>query len=300
MYNLDFNKIHQFLFPSEIDGESGLPKPQAGAVPILNTENPRSGIHICRETIFTRGSLAFICYARNRFKDARAEAPSGVKLCLKVTGCLRKGVGSYGSPMNPEESISFECTGGDAIGLWNVLTGRQTSYQIRTKLPGEEEKELNAKYQPEGSSSFFISLIQGRLSIAVPFSEGEALQFKAVIAALHRILFPHLSPEALVLMLNKTQPPTIRAPVSEPATPSNQIADEGELILRHAGEPEMGMGLRKAIYAIGLQKWNKNRKDVAQYIQKEAGGDTAQKIVDAANQGDFSWFDRVMKKLDNS
>lgn len=298
MYSLDFPKIHSYLFPTKYDQVSGLPISGRPDVPYLNPDHPRSGLHICRETIFTSGSLAFICYAKNLFDQPGDEKPSGVKLCLKLTSCTRKGRGRYGSPKNPSESVSVECTEDDSVGIWRVLRGIQSSYEIHLPLPGQQVKDVLFKHQPASDSPFYAKVAQGQTMVSVSFSDAHAIAFQAVIVALFRIRYTHLSADTVIALLDGVA----KKPASMPTNADVLEPQEKTLErpLRNEGEEDMSDGLRKTVYAICLQRWPAKRKDVAQYIQKNAGATTAQQIVDAANQGDFKWLEHIADILDRN
>lgn len=308
MFSLDFEKIHHYLFPRDYDEHTGLPMAGQGkpAVPILNPESPRSGIHICRETIFTSGSLAFICYAKNLFPFAdqpHPPKPTGVKVCLKLTAGVRKGRGSYGSPSVQGETISFECTASDMVGIWRVLRGLIPSYSIYLPLPGQQPKSFDVKYQPQASDSFYAEVREGTTTIRIPFDEGPAFSLQAVIVAVVRTLYPHLDGSGAIHMLDCRPPQGSGREASQIDTDAdkNDEAASGDAFepdLRAEGDEDIGPGLRKAVYAICLKTWPAQRKDVAQYVQKHAGRRAAQRIVDAANRGEFEELDNLAAYLD--
>lgn len=307
MFDIDFGKIHRYLVGRRVDPVTGLPQKQGETrdIPILNEEHPRSGIHICRETIFTSGSLAFICYARNVF-EAHSDRVMGVKLCLKITAGVKKGRGDYGSARVQGETLSFECTPDDVVGIWRVLRGLLAEYSIYLPLAGEIPKSLVFKYQKHASSVHYASAEQGALKVGVSFQEGSSISFQSVIIALMRIHYPHLDSVAVTNLLDGHQMPTLSELGTEPhpseketmAGPAEQTS--GLPVLRHEGEEDLKPGLRKAVYAICMQSWPSGRKDVAQYIQRHAGQRTAQRIVDEANGGDFSSLNDIAAHLDRS
>lgn len=305
MFDLDFQKIHRYLFPVELDEVSGLPRSGNGRprIPILNSDNPRSGIHICRETIFTSGSLALICYARNTIDQGH---PNGVKLCLKLTAGIKKGRGSYGSTRVQGETISFECDLHDALNIWRVLRGQQNHYSRYLPLPGAVPKSFSIKYQEGASDPFYAQFEESGVSIRVPFNEGASLSFQAVIVALARVLYPHLDSSGVIQLLDDVSPQSHqvshyqRDQLTEGETSTPASGNTEELVLWEEGDEEITPGLRKTIYAICLQTWPTGRKDVAQYIQRHASRRIAQRIVDAANSGDFSMLDTVARQVDQS
>lgn len=307
MFDLQFEKIHRYLFPRRYDEETGLPMAGQGApeYPRLNPDHPRSGIHICRETIFTSGSLAFICYAKNVFSNDDVHSkPVGVKVCLKMTAGVRKGRGSYGSTRVPGETISFECYLNDMVGIWRVLRGQLPSYSIYLPLPGTSPKSFSIKNQPAGSDWCYAEFQESRTSIRVPFDEGAALSFQSVIVAVARTLYPHLDSFAAVAMLDRVdQQPVVKLETGSEEgsdSPSSDSVSTFEPDLKAEGDEEMASGLRKAIYAVCLQTWPKQRKDVAQFIQRHAGQRVGQRILDAANRGDFTELDDLADYLDRS
>lgn len=303
MFGLDFDKLHNHLFPRSYDDVTGMPLGGKGvpAVPLVNPKAPRSGVHLCRETIFTAGSLAFICYVKNLF-SANSDEPTGVKVCLKLTAGIKKGRGSYGSPRTSGETVSLECALQDMVGIWRVLRAREASYSIILPLPGSTLKTFEIKSQPSASDPFFAMVSEGGVSIRVPFNEGAAFAFQSVIVAVTRVLYPHLDAFAAVSLLDGghvASAPVLSGEVSS-SSDVESPSDTLEPVLSVAGDEELRPGLRKAIYAICLQTWPAKRKDVAQYIQKNATQQPAQRIVDAANSGDFSELDRIAEYLNRA
>lgn len=302
MFDLQFEKIHSYLFPRSYDELTGLPKPGQGVpdYPILNSANPRAGIHIARETIFTSGSLAFICYAKNLLSAVDPTKAEGVKVCLKITAGIRKGRGSYGSPKVRGETVSFECTLQDMVGIWRVLRGVAKHYSLYLPLPGQQPKSFDLTHQPNASDCYFAEISEGSTAIRVPFDEGAAFAFQAVIVAVSRILYPHLD-DALVLSMLDGVREVPAAPTHSTDLPDEAASESSGYApdLRSEGDDDIRPGIRKAIYAICLQSWPAKRKDVAQYIQRNAGQRSAQRIVDAANSGDFTELDQLAEWLDS-
>lgn len=166
MFGLDFHKIHNHLFPRQYHEVTGMPVNGQGvpSCPMVNPDFPRSGVHLCRETIFTSGSLAFICYAKNLFSNG-GETPTGVKVCLKITAGIKKGRGSYGSTRVFGETVSFECALQDLVGIWRVLRGRAPGYYLYLPLPGATPKTLDVKYQPDARDPYYLGVSEDRKSV---------------------------------------------------------------------------------------------------------------------------------------
>lgn len=299
MFGLDFQKLHNHLFPRRYSEVTGMPVNGQGApdYPVVNPESPRSGVHLCRETIFTSGSLAFICYAKNMFSNG-GETPTGVKVCLKITAGIKKGRGSYGSTRVFGETISFECALQDLVGIWRVLRGRVPRYSLWLPLPGATPKALDVKCQPEASDPYYLAVSEGDLSISVPFNEGAAVTFQAVMLAVVRVLYPHLEMHAAISLLDGALSFPAKGEVRSMASNVDLGTDEFEPDLRDEGDEDVPPGLRKTIYAVCLNRWPAKRKDVAQYIQRNATKRPAQRIVDSANSGDFTELDKIAGYLD--
>lgn len=303
MFNLQFDKIHAFLFPRAYDEHTGLPLSGQGrpTYPLLNESSPRSGIHICRETVFTSGSLALICYAKNQFAASEDQKPIGVKVCLKITAGIKKKPGSYGSVSMPGETVSFECRHSDMVGIWRVLRGFQSGYSIYLPLPGQSPKSFDLKFQPGASDCYYAEAHESNTSVRVPFDEGAAFGFQAVIVAVTRVLYPHLDSAGAVLLLDECSVASTQTDQRIQVRNEKASTDPTfEPDLRAEGDEDIRPGIRKAIYAICMQTWPAQRKDVAQYIQKNAGQRVAQRIVDAANGGDFSELDSIAEYLDRN
>lgn len=299
MFSLDFQKLHRHLFPRHYHEVTGMPVNGQGVpeCPIVNPDSPRSGVHICRETIFTSGSLAFICYAKNLF-SAGGETPTGVKVCLKITAGIKKGRGSYGSTRVFGETVSFECTLQDLVGIWRVLRGRAPGYSLYLPLPGATPKAMEVKYQPDARDPFHLAVSEGALSVNVPFNEGAAVSFQAVMLAVVRVLYPHLDGVASATLLDGVEVSSVAAEDSSAGSNADLGSDGLNLDLRCKDDEDLSPGLRKTIYAVCLNRWPSKRKDVAQYIQRHATKRPAQRIVDSANGGDFTELNRIAEYLD--
>lgn len=297
MYSLDFVRIHRYLFGQQdkIDSETGLPLSGVPNYPLLDKSGYRQGIHICRHQVFSSGSLAFICYGRNTFNAQ--DQLSGVKICLKLLAGLKNSRNSYASPNDPEKTIAMEFDLDDIRGIYSVLKGAIPEFYVRTVRRGETAKEATFVYQPDNQYPWYVEMKDGPLKIMVTLTAGDAFEAIMVLLAIVKIHYPSISDEALLESLllpvstnTQAKQPTVPVTDIEPPQPARMP------VLRGVGEAEADARQKKAIFAIGRQKWGGSIEAV-QYIQKHVGNETAQALIAAGNAGDFTIFEQVEKGL---
>jgi len=298
MYSLNFVRIHRYLFGlnDKVDPKTGLPITGVPDYPLLDKDGHRQGIHLCRHQVFSSGSLAFICYARNTFNAQ--DQLTGVKVCLKLLAGKKNGRNKYASPHNPEETIAMEFDLDDLRGIYSVLKGRIPEYYVRTVRRGETAKEAIFSYQPESQYPWFIEMKDSALKIKVTLTAGDVFEATMVILATLKVHYPVVADEALLgaLLLPESENTHLKQPIA-PLT-VNEPGQARMPILKGSSESEADMRQKKAIYAIGRQKWG-GAIEAVQYIQKHVGFETAQALISAGNSGDFTIFDQVARGLSN-
>jgi hypothetical protein len=261
---------------------------------ILNMENQRSGIHLLHHQIFNTNGLAVILYCRNSF-DQKSNALKGTVSCLKFIGTKSLPAGGYASAKNENDKhnrISLEVGLGDVVDLYQVLCGSSTSFKYDVIKSNTPKKTLRLRVTSNG---FFISMTSNPLHLDINISAADCLAIQAISIALYKIKYPFISDVVIHEMLAGRKKFEHDSSIDAIQKTDEPLQDNDDIF--GFNEKPISEMQKKALWAIGKNKWPTRCEATVQTMQKKIGTLAADKIVKAANKGDFTLFDEAKRRI---
>lgn len=274
-----------------------------GSTEFLNPEAKGNAIHIATEQVFSNAGLGIAIAAKDLIQDTQLK---GVSCYLKLTFSHRSG-GTYLLHKDPRR-VTLQLNSGDARQLYTWLVGGTDVFDAEIGSPQYGLKRLSGR--AEHASDDLLLIAENRIHesneqarIPVSLNLEAQLKLQAYCIAFIRLLYPSLNDQAAAELLTlrsvsarrfglHSQPRAVavEAPMAPPAAdPPPKPAPERS--------PEV---VRKAIFAIGKQKWPAQRIDVIKYIQENVDISGMQILIDQANAGDFRRWDGLADMLDGA
>lgn len=291
---IDFEKTHRsYLVGSMIDNVWQF-KP-------TNERDPRSGFFPATQQIFSNAALQVALHIFNSINE-RGQ-------CVGVSHCLylnftRKIDGVY-KLNNDTGRVTFHLDLGVASDLYGFVTGAVDDFSHRVIRSGRPPKCIQgSSIWREGARVAVLRGEDGRkeaASIEVDLDRAAQIAVAAFCIAYARLLYPSLGEAAVMAILSP--PPKTRA-CAEKSAPRDQPAGETSIASQQA-EPVQAQEnpattlalrrLRKAIWAIGNQKWPGMTLKALQAIHALNDPDHLQALIDQGNAGDFAAWNKYVR-----
>lgn len=300
VHMLDLQKLHNYFYPrsnSSIeeyeDLYSAFYRKDKPSVPLLNKSNPHGGVHLIEHATFNTASLLSILYARNTFKQ-NSDRPNGFKLCLKlIFGSMNNG--NYSSLLpgdNNQSRGAIELDFKLSAQLYYYLT--ECQHREDEKIIVSSGKKLFVfKNKLNNEFIYIIKYFSEAGSFTIGIDAESLFQIKYIILSLYNIKYLHLSFSDIHMMLSSGY--SSRHILNDLETHDNELNSTdasdplGEEDSIRASEEQ-----RKAIYAIGINKWPRKDQKTIQYIQQRISLNAADKMIkNANNMGAFDLFEYV-------
>ncbi|HEJ4408091.1 TPA: hypothetical protein SL557_000375 [Pseudomonas aeruginosa] len=290
---IDFEKTHRsYLVGSMVDNVWQF-KP-------TNEHEPRTGFFPASHQIFSNSALQVALHLYNNINE-RGQ-------CVGVSHCLylnftRKIDGVYKLNNDPGR-VAFRLDLGVASDLYGFVTGAADDFIYRVVRTGRPPKSIQgSSIWRDGTRIAVLRGEDGRkeaASIEVDLDRAAQIAIAAFCIAYARLLYPSLGEAAVTAFMSP--PPKTRACAEksvsadllagETASASKQV--ESAQSLDDAATTQTLRRLRKAIWAIGNQKWPGMTLKALQAIQAVNDPDRLQTLVDQGNAGDFAaWNEYV-------
>lgn len=169
--------------------------PRTPKIELVNSHEPRAGIHLKTFTAFKGNGLQVIAYKRNTW---RGDELTGLKTCMKVLAAPRKeGRSNEYESWSSDRCISMELKM-EAMGhILAVLTGQRPEALAEIKRPGATPKSLTLRVQQQREAPFNLMLTEGGKTIGFALSKVDAFEIVLIGAVVLKDLHPEL-PEQMV------------------------------------------------------------------------------------------------------
>lgn len=164
-------------------------------VELVNSQEPRAGIHLKTFTAFKGNGLQVIAYKRNTW---RGDELTGLKTCMKVVAAPRKeGRSNEYESWSSDRCISMELKM-EAMGhILAVLTSQRQEAVAEIKRPGATPKSLTLRAQQQREAPFNLMLTEGGKTLGFALGKMDAFEIVMIGAVVLKDLHPEL-PEQVV------------------------------------------------------------------------------------------------------
>lgn len=269
-----------------------------------NATEPRKGIYLSSHQVFSNQALQIALSLYNSTDEAGQ--------CVGVSHCLfllftRKQDGRYLLSSDPNR-LGFHLDIGVAGELYSLAVGQTSSMSYRAVRAGKAPKSISgsAIYR-DGSRVIVLRADSARaghpISIEIEMDRAASIALAAYCIGYGRFLYPSFSDVAVQSLLS-TPTPNFRA-CAENFTPSPVSGDEPSVPLAQPGTSSWNQNgaafaksdiakLRKAVWAIGNQKWPKMELSALQAIQRLDDASVLQSLIDSGNDGNFKAWDSYL------
>ncbi|MGP0171087.1 hypothetical protein ACSVIJ_04315 [Pseudomonas sp. NCHU5208] len=263
------------------------------AYELANPENPAAGTYLSHHQVFSNAAVGFGIYLRNYELDAECAFAGKVQAGLKLL-FSRKQNGRYTLHNDPGRiSLTLDIDG--TLALYRWLSGDVPSLSYELARSGADYRTLSG-YQADRAFALIIRASsssadsRAACSIDVGLSEADILHLQLHCIGLLKLSYPTLPDEILMAHMRA------RTGIRSVRSPSEESSGSEE---RRCEEPSLNRteeGCSKAIYAIGMQKWARRHLPTIEFLQSQ-GIDRMDQLIQDANQGDFSEWERVFAAL---
>ncbi len=270
------------------------------AYDLVNPANPAAGTYLSHHQVFSNAAVGFGIYLRNYEIDAESALAGKVQAGLKLL-FSRKQNGRYTLHSDPG-SISLTLDLDGALALYRWLCGDAPSLTYELARTGTEYRTLSG-YQADRAFVLVMRATRSAgesrtgSSIDVGLGEADILHLQLYCIALLKLSYPTLPDE------------TLRAHMRARA---GAFRDTSTADSFSVGSPEIGRAeeatstsdltekrCSTAIFAIGMKKWPRRHLPTIEFLQSQ-GVNRMDQLIQAANQGDFSEWERVFAALSSS
>ncbi|HBP1602441.1 TPA: hypothetical protein L5U90_003546 [Pseudomonas aeruginosa] len=266
-----------------------------------NEREPRSGFFPASHQIFSNAALQVALHLYNNVNE-RGQ-------CIGVSHCLylnftRKIDGVY-KLNNDTGRVTFRLDLGAASDLFGFVTGAADEFSYRVVRSGRAPKFINgSSIWRDGTRVAVLRGEDGRkeaASIEVDLDRAAQITVAAFCIAYARLLYPSLGEAAVIAIM--TPPPKSRA-CAENNESSHRLADVTASASQKgsstqdqdcAATSQTLRRLRKAIWAIGNQKWPGMTIKALQAIQALNDPGRLQELIDQGNAGDFTAWNQFVQ-----
>jgi hypothetical protein len=264
-------------------------------IPVLNKEQYRAGIHLMHHQIFNKNGLAIILYCRNSF-DVGTEQAKGTVSCIKFVGTKRIDRGKYSSAISEEDKdkrVSCEIKLDDAANIYRLISGKITHHKIEVIKPKATKKEISFHNSEKG---IYAELLSGEVHLNISIPLADSIEIQCIIIALFKIKYPWISEDLMHKLITDRQGYSIKTNEDSFTHSSfnhnhQNTTDTGaEEIDFGLNEPPITDRQKKALWAIGQNKWPGKCDITLKEMQLKVGEHAADTIIKAGNRGDFRHF----------
>jgi hypothetical protein len=290
--NINFEELHtQFL--------KGSKTPHGWLYTPANPSKPGADLYVASYQAFSNNALSISLLIRNTF-DRDGNATAAAPLVSLAFSHRHKG--RYLLSSDPDKvviPIYLE----QAIQLFAMLRGRSPSVHIEIVRPGVPPKYLKGFPSSGAMSRFNLKAFttdedDAHYSVDMALAPEHVFQLQAYLIALGKLMHPWMDQRTITeLFLSSSMPNEDSVPataVTRPAQASSGIqVDDSPRAKGPAEQPLDPIRVTKAIFAVGVNKWPKRRRDVIRYIQDTASVETMDQLIRAGNSGDFTEWDRI-------
>lgn len=290
---IDFENTHRtFLVGSLVD--------KVWQFTPTNEREPRSGFFPASHQIFSNAALQVALHLYNNVNE-RGQ-------CIGVSHCLylnftRKIDGQY-KLNNDTGRVTFRLDLGTASDLYGFVTGADDEFRYRVVRSGRAPKLIQGScIWRDGTRVAVLRGEDGRkeaASIEVDLDRTAQIAVAAFCVAYARLLYPSLGEAAALAIMTPPRKTRACAEKNELSQrPADAAASAGQQAntsqaLDDAATTQTLRRLRKAIWAIGNQKWPGMTLKALQAIQALNDPVRLQSLIDQGNAGDFTaWNEYV-------
>lgn len=261
--------------------------------------DPRKGMIVSSHTAFSNNALQLSIHLYNRVGERGR--------CIGVSHCLllcfsHKVNGSY-KLNNDENRITFHLDLGEAAELYAVAIGHAEHYAYRAVRKGQAVKSIEGvETIRDGRRIVTLRAAGGgegqKTSVEIDLVKTDLIALAAHCVGYARVLYPSLSDAAVQELLSSASKNT-RACAENQVVSADVTTSENLKVRadhhRSAGASSADIGkLRRAIWAIGNQKWPGMRLDALQRIQQLEDSALLQELINEANAGNFTGWDAYL------
>ncbi|WP_162962120.1 hypothetical protein [Pseudomonas aeruginosa] len=291
---IDFENTHRTYLVGSMVGNVWQFQP-------TNEREPRSGFFPASHQIFSNAALQVALHLYNNVNE-RGQ-------CIGVSHCLylnltRKIDGVY-KLNNDTGRVTFRLDLGAASDLFGFVTGAADEFSYRVVRSGRAPKFINgSSIWRDGTRVAVLRGEDGRkeaASIEVDLDRAAQITVAAFCIAYARLLYPSLGEAAVMAIM--TPPQKTRA-CAEKNESSHRLANvtatasqKGDSTQDQdcAATSQTLRRLRKAIWAIGNQKWPGMTLKALQAIQASSDPGHLQELIDQGNAGDFTAWNQFVQ-----
>lgn len=277
----------------------------------INPGSPQTGTFPSSHQVFSNHGLQIAVYIYNTVSDSKVS--TGVKHCLHLN-FTHKADGKY-LLAKDEFKIPFNLDLGIAGELYGLAQGHTDTFTYAAIRAGRAPKRLHGKaLHKDGRRLITLRAEFAKagtpIRIEVELDRASQIALAAHCLGYGKLLYPALSDTAIQSLLSEVRP-NVRAcaeissmdsSTSDMADPDQTLGDQTNSVRACADtgsvinplSQELPERLRRAIWAIGNQKWPQMEIEALKRIQAIADPEHAQQLVDQANKGDFRGWDSYL------
>lgn len=295
--NIDFSYLHKtYLVAQYVDNNWLYTK--------TNDRNPKKGVYPSSMQIFSNHALQVAIYLYNGV-NAQGLTTS-VHHCLYLN-FSHKMDNQYLLNNDPDR-IAFNLDIGTAKQLYCFAVGLTDAFQYTAIRTNKAPKKITSSVEYVNATRVVkltaASAKGGELSkVTIELTESDLIGIAVYALGYGRLLYPALSDSALQSIYTSlattllVRNPPISNELMHVSAPSPDANEEPKTRAcaenRPADEAKFNR-LRKAIWAIGQQKWPGMKIEALKRIQNEQDSNLLQSLVDQANLGDFRSWDSYL------
>lgn len=266
-----------------------------------NPKNPRAWKYLASHQIFSNNALGIAIAVRNDVSDSGVATAvfSGLRLSFSS-----KVDGRYPLMQDPGKvSVTLGIEGVRYLYSW--LRGHQPSFRYDVTRRGKAPISIVGFV----SDSHFTHTLRTTTTtdagayaqIDVGLNAGDTFTITMFCVGFTQLLYPSFSSELIASHLLVASPAPHIAAQSSPDHRLSQVegiptTGQGSSPAEHeqSGVESMERAkAQKAIYAVGMNKWERKNLQVIEYIQQTASTEVMDQLIKAGNRGDFSGWDKL-------
>ena len=292
--NLDFAGIHRDLL-------TGTSTPAGWAFKPANPTRPGSDLYVASHQIFSNHGLCVSLLIRNGLSPDKTPITATPLVSLAFS---RKEGGRY-LLANDTSKIIIPIYLSEAMQLFSCLAGDIPMVLLDVVRPGLPQKHLRCSPAADQAYRYLMSAyqtdsddFQNRVDVAI--SHTDVFHIQAHLLALGRLTYPWMETTVIADLFRSSS--AVRATQEEvPAAPQPHMpatVRAGSSGVETQSKGVDPVRISKAIFAVGINKWPKQRRDVIRHIQENLTFAAMDRLIQAGNAGDFSEWDRIASELD--
>ena len=281
---IDFEELHRTYM---------IGRPVQGVWQYLptNEKAPRSGFFPSSHQVFSNNALQIAVYLYNSVSDAGI--CTGVSHCLYLNFTHKDG-SSY-LLNNDKSRLAFNLDLGLAGELYSLAIGLVDEFKYRVVRSRKTPKSIHGAALAKDGRRIVCLMAEGSkdgtpIRIEVDLDKADLIALAAHCIAYGRMLYPSLSDTAVQSLLAAASSNSRACAENGQAGMASSTPSEA---VQPASSPELSRH-RRAIWAIGNQKWPSKNIEALQRIQAIDSAAKLQALIDEANNGDFRTWDSYL------